>query len=278
MRSRARSASVRCGGRAHQRELLPAAAGRRTSSHRGRLALALAREVRSAPLESAALGVLGAAESALGAHAEALAHLRAAVELRRPSGATPRLGDNLCALALAHLRAGELDAARAAAGELLALYDANPNLAPQPTEWLFTAAQVERAYGARDAADRLLLQAESVMRARAAAIHDAATRTAYLGLPVQRRDRRSARADTRLGTRLEDDVERRLRRAAELREARLGRRSRASAPRRPARQVRVRPLARATPACTASSTRHRTRGRPGSGCPRARRSRTARPS
>jgi predicted ATPase/DNA-binding SARP family transcriptional activator len=146
-------------------------------------ALALARELRSAPLESAALGVLGAAESALGAHADALAHLQAGVELRRPSGATPRLGDNLCALALARLRAGELDAARSAAAEMLALYDANPKLAPQPTEWLLIAAQVERAHGASGAAEALLRQAESVMRARAAAIHDPATRAAYLGLP-----------------------------------------------------------------------------------------------
>ncbi|MEA2664615.1 MAG: hypothetical protein QOI11_1559, partial [Candidatus Eremiobacteraeota bacterium] len=56
-------------------------------------ALQLARGIRSQPLESAALGVLGAAESELGAHADAVAHLRAAVELRRPAGATPRLGD-----------------------------------------------------------------------------------------------------------------------------------------------------------------------------------------
>ena len=146
-------------------------------------ALALARELRSQPLESAALGVLGAAESALGAHADALAHLRAGVELRRPSGATPRLGDNLCALAQANLRAGDLTAARAASDELLALYDANPKLAPQPTEWLLVAARVETAHGAHDAAADLLRRAESVMRARAAAIDDAATRAAYLGLP-----------------------------------------------------------------------------------------------
>lgn len=146
-------------------------------------ALALAREIPSQPLESAALGVLGAAESGLGAHADALAHLRAGVELRRPSGATPRLGENLCALALASLRAGAYDEARVAVKEMLALYDANPKLAPQPTEWLLTAAQVERAHGAQTAAQNLLRQAESVMRARAAAIDDATTRAAYLALP-----------------------------------------------------------------------------------------------
>ncbi len=48
-------------------------------------ALQLARGIRSQPLESAALGVLGAAESALGEHVAAVAHLHAAVALRRPA-------------------------------------------------------------------------------------------------------------------------------------------------------------------------------------------------
>ncbi|MDB5072149.1 MAG: hypothetical protein JWM87_3260, partial [Candidatus Eremiobacteraeota bacterium] len=135
-------------------------------------ALALAREIRAQHLESAALGTLGAAECGLGAYADAIAHLTAAVELRRPAGATPRLGDNLCALALAHVRAGDLESAAHAARELLALYDANPRLAPQPSEWLWTAAQVELACGRADAARMLLRQAGSVMRARAAAIDD----------------------------------------------------------------------------------------------------------
>jgi DNA-binding SARP family transcriptional activator len=146
-------------------------------------ALALAREINSQHLESAALGTLGAAECGLGAYADAIAHLRVAVELRRPAGETPRLGDNLCALAAAYLRAGDREGARSTAGELLALYAANPKLAPQPTEWLWTAAQVELACDRSDAARALLRQAHSVMRARAAAIDDAATRAAYLALP-----------------------------------------------------------------------------------------------
>ena len=148
--------------------------------------LAIAREIRAQHLESAALGTLGAAECGLGAYADAIAHLTVAVALRRPAGATPRLGDNLCALALAHVRAGERDPAAEAARELLALYDANPKLAPQPSEWLWTAAQVELACGRTDAARKLLLQAGSVMRARAAAIDDAAARAAYLALPFNR--------------------------------------------------------------------------------------------
>ncbi len=149
-------------------------------------ALAIAREIKSQHLESAALGTLGAAECALGENAAAIAHLERAVELRRPAGATPRLGDNLCALALASVRAGDHDAAGYAADELLALYDANPKLAPQPTEWLWTAAQVALASDRGDAARKLLRQAHSVMQARAAVIDDAATRAAYLALPFNR--------------------------------------------------------------------------------------------
>jgi tetratricopeptide (TPR) repeat protein len=149
-------------------------------------ALALAREIRSVHLESAALGTLGAAECGLGAYADAREHLAVAVELRRAAGATPRLGDNLCAFALASIGAGEVAAASRAAEELLALYDSNPKLAPQPTEWLWTAAQVELACGRGEAARTLLRHAESVMRARAAAIDDAGTRAAYLALPFNR--------------------------------------------------------------------------------------------
>jgi DNA-binding SARP family transcriptional activator len=149
-------------------------------------ALALAREIRSVHLESAALGTLGAAECGLGEYREAIAHLGLAVELRRAAGATPRLGDNLCAFALANVRAGDRDAAASSVEELLALYDSNPKLAPQPTEWLWTAAEVELACGHAEQAGKLLRHAESVMRARADAIDDAATRAAYLALPFNR--------------------------------------------------------------------------------------------
>ncbi|HEY0394159.1 MAG TPA: AAA family ATPase [Candidatus Elarobacter sp.] len=149
-------------------------------------ALVIARELRSPPLVSAALGTLGAAESALGAHADAIAHLEEGVALRRPAGQTPRLGENLCALALAHVRAGDAEAARRAADELLDLYEANPKLAPQPSEWLWAAAQVELLHERFDVAQGLLRRAGSVMRARAAAIDDAATRAAYLALPFNR--------------------------------------------------------------------------------------------
>ena len=152
----------------------------------GRRALELAQALTSAQLESAALGALASAESEHGALDAALGHARRAVELRRPAGPTPRLGDNLSALASSLLARGDVTAALEAARELLALYEYDPKLAPQPTEWLLTAANVfgARGDGARRA--ELLRQADSVMRARAAAIDDDATREAFLALPFNR--------------------------------------------------------------------------------------------
>lgn len=149
-------------------------------------ALAAALELGSLQLESAALGTLGAAERELGEYENAIAHLKRGVQIRRPAGATPRLGDNLCALALAELRAGEIVCAQATTSELIDLYQSNPRLAPQPAEWLSAAAQVYRACGQGTRADSLLDQASSIIAARTDAIADASTRAAFLNLPFNR--------------------------------------------------------------------------------------------
>jgi len=149
-------------------------------------ALELARSLRSQQLEAAALGTLGFAETELGDHSAAIEHLRAGIALRRPAGPTPRLGDNLCGLARAQLRSHDLAGAAEAAAELVSLYESNPALAPQPTEWLGTCAAVALACGDDMRADDLHARAVAVMEARAAAIDDAATRSAFLELPFNR--------------------------------------------------------------------------------------------
>lgn len=161
-----------------------------------RTARALARRIGARHLESAALGTLGTAETLLDDCGAAVAHLTRAVDLRRRDGATPRLGDNLCALAFAQARAGDLPAACRAADEMLALHEAHPHLAPQPTEWLWTAVHVAHVSGRDDDASRLLGQAADAMAARAAAIGEPATRAAYLALPFNRaiRDALAVRA------------------------------------------------------------------------------------
>ncbi len=150
------------------------------------LALRTARALRSTLLESAALGTLAAAERDLGELAEADADFRRGIALRRGIEPSSRLGDNLCGLASTQLLRREITAARETAIELTALYDANPRLAPQPTEWLGTAAQVFSAAGDPERAAALLHQATSVMNLRAEAIEDARTRSAFLDLSFNR--------------------------------------------------------------------------------------------
>lgn len=151
-------------------------------------ALEFARAVRSATLESAALGTLGAAEAALGGEEgeEAIAHLERAVELRRPGGPSARLGDNLCGLAYAQLLAGDAAGARATAEELLALHEARPKAAPQPTEWLWVAATIYRASGDEKRALELFGAAAAVAEERAARLPDPTMRDAFMALPFNR--------------------------------------------------------------------------------------------
>ena len=97
-----------------QRELLSPVAGRlreapRRARRRSRWRARSARRRSSRPRS----GCSAPRNARCGAYDDAVVHLRAAVELRRPAGATPRLGDNLCALARALLRAGDLAGARA---------------------------------------------------------------------------------------------------------------------------------------------------------------------
>jgi hypothetical protein len=63
---------------------------------------------------------------------------------------------------------------------------ANPRLAPQPTEWLWIAAQAFGAAGDGERADALLRQAVSVMKVRSESIDDARVREAFLDLPFNR--------------------------------------------------------------------------------------------
>lgn len=149
-------------------------------------AMQAAAMLTSAHLMAAALGVLGAAETELAETESAIAHLQEGVELRRSDEPSPRLGDNLSALATAHLRAGNTQAAHSVAAELIALYELSPHLAPQPTQWLGTAAQVYAATGNEQKTRELRRKAAGALKARAALIPDDATRDAFLNLPFNR--------------------------------------------------------------------------------------------
>ncbi|MBV9272165.1 MAG: hypothetical protein JO165_13810, partial [Candidatus Eremiobacteraeota bacterium] len=149
-------------------------------------ALRLAQELHSTTLESAALGVLGCAELQKGDTAGAIRHLRRGVELRRGSEPTPRLGDNLRALADALLAAGQVDEAASVATELSSLYESHPHLAPQPAEWLGCIARACAATGRRRDASIAWQRAAATVMERGARIEDDDTRAAFYDLPFNR--------------------------------------------------------------------------------------------
>ena len=177
---------VRCVVRINKAYALRLSGDHASSAATAADALALARDLGSEQLEAAALGTLGAAESELGTFERALKHLRRGVELRRGAAKTPRLGDNLCALALALLRAGNGSAAARVSAELVALHTAHPHLAPQPTEWLGVAARIAAANGDDGRAVALRAAAAAAFHERLARIDDDATRSAFAALPFNR--------------------------------------------------------------------------------------------
>lgn len=145
-----------------------------------------ARAIGSRPLQAAALIALGAAERELGHEGQALECLRAGLALRRELGQTPDLCHDLVDLVETYLRLNDLEAARQAMEEMLALYRTAPASILHPQAVLWAAAKVLRASGETAQADALLEEARAVLEARAAAIPDEEARHAFLHLPFNR--------------------------------------------------------------------------------------------
>lgn len=151
---------------------------------RASAALAMARSLNHAGYEAAALANLGAAERDLGDAKAALAHMRDGIAIRRKHNEPSEYADELGAVALLHVRMGDLAAARAVADELaVALQAASPMLfMPQTAYW--SAAQAFHALGDKRTAQQMLKKASDVVAEQAAAIGNAAERSAFMSLRV----------------------------------------------------------------------------------------------
>jgi predicted ATPase/DNA-binding SARP family transcriptional activator len=149
-------------------------------------ALSRARAMQSPLFEAFALANLGAAERAQGDLPQAIAHMRAGLAIRRTIGQPVEIAGDLCDLAVAYLRGGDLTAAQEAVGEMLALAAANPEQMSYPQYILWVAAQTARATGDTAAATQLLAAAADLVREKAAAIGDAASRATYLQMSFNR--------------------------------------------------------------------------------------------
>jgi DNA-binding SARP family transcriptional activator/tetratricopeptide (TPR) repeat protein len=134
--------------------------------------------------EHPARSTLGVALSRLGRHAEALAELRRSLDGERRLGQSLSIVDDLADNALAHLRAGDLEAATGFASELEArLRDPLAARYGDEAAHRWAAAQVRRALGDERGYERELGFALRRVEAEAARMPDEATRDAFLRLP-----------------------------------------------------------------------------------------------
>jgi ATP/maltotriose-dependent transcriptional regulator MalT len=166
-------------------------AAARQAAERG---LVLARQMGSQVMEANALANLGAAERELGELDLAVMHMQAGIELRRKVGQPAELAVDLCDLTEAFLRRGNLEQARRATDEMLALHDAAPGSMMYPQYILWAAAQTALASGDVHRARSLFAKATETLETKAAAIPEADSRAAFLELPFNRRLRDAAAA------------------------------------------------------------------------------------
>lgn len=150
-------------------------------------ARALAHTIQIPLFEAAALGNLGEAELKLGEPKRAIAHLTAAVALRRQQHLPPEdSATDLSLLTLAHLHAGKMEQARRMADELLELVATKADTIYDPQLALWAAVQTYRARGQSQRGGELLSQANAILQEKAAAIPDPESRAAFLQIPTNR--------------------------------------------------------------------------------------------
>jgi tetratricopeptide (TPR) repeat protein len=150
-------------------------------------ALGSAREIGIPLFEAAALANLGNAERALGEFETAIGHMEAGIALRRPIQEPRDFADDLADLTIAYAVAGRNGEALRTARELGAIGAESLDGAfwPHYTWWAVAAGLA--AGGENESASEAAARARVALREFAAKIEDAATRAAFLDLPVNRK-------------------------------------------------------------------------------------------
>jgi len=149
-------------------------------------AVALAHRLGSAQLECTALGNAGAAERELGQRAASLTHSEAALGMRRRI-APMDIGSDLADMGLTYLRAGDLRAACAIAGEIEALPAPALESVMFPQNVLWSAAQIYAAAQLQEPYGRALQRATAMYDERCAKIPEGPWRETYRLLFFNRR-------------------------------------------------------------------------------------------
>lgn len=151
-----------------------------------REALEVARTIKVPLFEGAALANLGNAERAEGNIEAGTAHILEGLRLREAVLDPTDLLDDRSDLALAYLQRGDVQSAVAAADQLQAVADQSTGGAFWPHYCFWAAAQVRRCAGDAVLARASLARAVAARDDFMAKIADAATRQAFLDLPLNR--------------------------------------------------------------------------------------------
>jgi DNA-binding SARP family transcriptional activator/energy-coupling factor transporter ATP-binding protein EcfA2 len=149
-------------------------------------ALGEAREIGFPVFEAGVLANLGNAERALGEWEAAIAHMEAGLALRRPIQEARDFADDLADLTFAYVDAGRHAEALRTARELAELGESSFEGAFWPHYGWWAIAAGLRAGGEIEAAARAASRARTMLREFAARIDDAAVRSAFLALAINR--------------------------------------------------------------------------------------------
>jgi DNA-binding SARP family transcriptional activator/energy-coupling factor transporter ATP-binding protein EcfA2 len=145
-------------------------------------AVELARALRIPSLEATAIANLGDAERDAGETSAAIDHLETAVAMLRGQHRPLDYVELLAGLAVAYVRARDVESARTVLEELLT-HEASIESAHRPQYCFWAAAQVYRACAQKDRCVQMLRRSHAILEASAAAMDDARTRVAYLSQP-----------------------------------------------------------------------------------------------
>jgi DNA-binding SARP family transcriptional activator/energy-coupling factor transporter ATP-binding protein EcfA2 len=158
------------------------------------LALDIARDLGLHLIEAAALSNLGNAERELGETSSALAHMREAIAIRNRLG-RPATFEELGDFALALLASGDLDAARAAADDIIARLPVSSENTVWPHLCMWAAARIYRACEDEVAARAALDAAVVHVGRQIDSMTDPASRAAFSRLAAVREIVRAAETD-----------------------------------------------------------------------------------
>jgi tetratricopeptide (TPR) repeat protein len=149
-------------------------------------ALDAANSIESRSGRAHALISAGVAERELDDLANAIAHLEEGTAIERELNESVALGEDLCELIIALLRAGRTERASLLADEVLAMATDPDRQFSNPQLLFWTVATVRHATGQRARARALLAYARKALDERESAIPDPASRATFRGLRYNR--------------------------------------------------------------------------------------------